>query len=177
MQRIHRHPRTFALIVASMLLAAACGGDPAPPPGQMAADVARLDEVVAIVQELQVTDFEQSAWCTNLAYERGTFGMLEQDGCARDGTGPFDAVALADHARLAQAIEASGVEADRIRLATYDGDGDLETAWFALHDANIQDNWEYLLDPNGVELKQDVPGQVDFTQIDGDWWFVRSFDD
>ena len=49
-----------------------------------------------------------------------------------NGTGQFDAVALDDHARLAQAIDASGVAIDRMLMATYDADGVLQTARFEI---------------------------------------------
>ena len=143
----------------------------------MSADVARLDAVVPIVEELRVTDFEDSAHCRNLGYARGAFGKLDEDGCEREGTRQFDGAAIADHARLAEAIAASGVAATRILTATYDADGELETAWFALEDGSITEDWTYLYDPTGVEPTQDVPGRQDFTQIDEDWWFVRSYDD
>jgi len=143
----------------------------------MAADVSRLGEVVAIVEELRVTDFENSEHCMNLGYARGAFGFLDEEGCERDGTGQFDAVALADHGRLATAIDASGVATDRILVATFDGDGNLETAWFVLGNATFPDFWECLYDPTDVVAKQDVPGERDFTRIDDDWWFVWSPDD
>ncbi len=90
---------------------------------------------------------------------------------------PFDAAALADHARLAQAIEASGIAAGRIRDATYTPDGDLEAAWFILDDASVVDDYAYLYDPAGAVPKVDEPERLDFTQIAEDWWFVLSFDD
>jgi hypothetical protein len=143
----------------------------------MAAEVARLAEVVPIVEELRVADFENSARCRNLGYARGAFGHLDEEGCERDGTSAFDAVSLADHVRLAKAIDASGVATDRILNATYDMDDNLETAWFVLEDASFSDFWEYLYDPAGVVPKRNEPGRREFTRIDADWWFVRSPDD
>jgi hypothetical protein len=176
MQQIGRHRRTIALAAAAGLMAVACGSDPAPLE-RMAAQVARLDEVVPIVEELRATDFENSAHCRNLAYARGAFGFLEEDGCERDDTVQFDPVALADHARLAGAIEASGVATDRILVATYDADGDLETAWFRLSDAQLPTTGSISTTRPDVEPKRDVPGRRDFTRIDDDWWFVWSPDD
>jgi hypothetical protein len=143
----------------------------------MAADVRQIDDIVPLVEELRVTDFEASERCSNLAYQRGAFGHLEQDGCERDRTEAFDAIALADHTRLAQAIEATGVATERILSATYSVAGDLETAWFVLDDPSFPDFWEYLYDPSGLVPKPAVRGQRDFTRIDDDWWFVLSPDD
>ncbi len=66
------------LLALTAVLVAACGGGPPPPPDQMAEQVARLDRVIPIVEELRVTDFENSAWCRNLGYARGAFGDLQQ---------------------------------------------------------------------------------------------------
>jgi hypothetical protein len=175
-QQIRPHPRTIALAAVAAWLVVACTSGQ-PPITRMAAEVARLGAAVSIVEELRVTDFEDSPYCRNLGYARGAFGHLEQDGCEREGTGPFDAVALADHARLAQAIEASGVATDRIRAATDGPDGDLEAAYFVLDAPSVLDSWEYLYDPAGVVDTTDVPGSRDFTRIDDDWWFVGSPDD
>ena len=167
---------TNAVVAAATLFVAACGGGP-PQPDRLAADVARLDEILPIVEELRATDFEASAQCRNLGYARGAFGDLAQDGCERDGTEQFDAAALADHARLAEAIETAGVATDRMLVATYDADGVLETARFHLEGAPFLDYWEYLYDPSAIEVKVDVPDQRDYTRINDDWWFVLSPDD
>jgi hypothetical protein len=169
-------PRLHVSFATAVLVAACVGGGP-PQPDQMPADVARLEAVLPLLEELRVTDFEDSPYCLNLGYGRGAFGHLAQDGCARAGTVEFDAAALGDHARVAEAIDASGVTTDRLRTATYTPDGDLETAWFALTDASIDDNRDYLYDPSGVEPKVDVPDALRFTRIDGAWWFVWSRDD
>lgn len=169
--------RCLAVALAAFLTTAACVGGGLPPANQMAADVGRLDAVLPILEELRVTDFEASPFCRNLAYARGVYADLAQDGCARDGSIQFDEVAANDHARLVTAIDATTVATDRIRVATYAPDGDLETAWFALTEASITDNGDYLYDPTGVEPKVDVPDLQTFTRIDGDWWFVWSLDD
>ena len=128
-----------------------------------------------IVEELRVTDFEDSPYCRNLAYARGAFGDLGQEGCQRDGTRQFDAAALADHARLAEAMTASTVATNRIRT-TFDADGVLETAWFALvvlHERRLV----LRLRPDRRPAQEESSGREEFTRIGDDWWCVRSFDD
>jgi hypothetical protein len=159
------------------LFVLACGGDPVPPVARMADEVTRLDAVIPIIAELRVTDYERSRDCRTLGYARGAFGDAGEESCARDGTRQFDAVALADHARLAGAIQAAGVATDRILTATYEPDGDLETARFRLDGAPFLQFWEYLYDPTDVVPKEDVPGRVHFTQLGDGWWFVWSPDD
>ena len=138
--------------------------------------MAELDAVVPVIEELGVTDFEASPYCRNLAYARGTFGDLAQDGCERTGTVQFDDQALADHARLAEAVAASAVSTDRIRDVRFDADGALMTAWFRLQDDSVEEDWAYLYDPAGIQAAADDPDS-DFTRIDAGWWFVRSRDD
>jgi hypothetical protein len=169
--------RSLAVGTALALLVLACSGDPRPPLGRMSDEVARLHAVIPIMAELRVTDYESSDQCRNLGYARGAFGDAGQESCARDGTREFDAVAMADHARLAGAIQAAGVGTDRILTATYEPDGDLETARFRLDGAPFLHFWEYLYDPTGVVPKRNVPGRVDFTQLGDGWWFVWSPDD
>jgi hypothetical protein len=166
-----------AILVAAMAASAvACASGP-PSPDQMAATVVRLDAVVPIVADLHVIGFEDSAYCRSLDYERGTFAAPTEGGCTGDGTDPFDAVALADHLRLAEAIRATGSGVIRILRTTFTAQDELETAWLKLHEASIADDWEYLYDPTGAVLKVDQPGRLVFTRIDDDWWFVVSFDD
>jgi hypothetical protein len=169
--------RVLAVALLAAIATLGCGGGLPQQPSKLAADVAALDAVVPLLEELRVTDFEASPYCRNLAYRRGAFGHLAQDGCQRAGTVEFDEVALADHGRLAEAIEASGVTTGRLREATYTPDGDLETAWFMLNDASIDENGDYLYDPTGAEPKDDVPGEQTFTRINDAWWFVWSRDD
>jgi hypothetical protein len=143
----------------------------------MADEVARLDAVIPVMAELQVTDYEGSEHCRNLGYARGAFGDVANESCRRGGTHQFDALALADHGRLAGAIQAAGVATDRILTATYEPDGDLETARFRLDGAPFLQFWEYLYDPTDIVPKRDVPGRVDFTPLGDGWWFVWSPDD
>ena len=171
-----RRALVLALGLAGSLVLAACGGRQ-PTPDEMAADAAALQALVPVVEALQVTDFEQSPWCRNLGYARGAFGDLTQDGCERDGTVAFDALALDDHRRVSDAIAASGVPIDRILSVTYDDDGRLETAWFHHAGDELPDRWEYLYDPTGVVPKAPEAGRREFARAGAAWWFVRSEDD
>jgi hypothetical protein len=170
-------PTSSRSIVAFAALAlAACSSGPVLP-GDMAADVGRLESVVPLVEELRASDFENSPYCRNLGYARGVFGDLAQDGCARDGTQPFDAIAVADHARVAEAITTADVPATRIRTATFDPHGGLQTAWFVLQDGSITEDQAYLYDPANTVPKVNAEGGEQFTRLDDAWWFVRSPDD
>jgi hypothetical protein len=177
MKSMFENRRTITIAAAAGLLVVACGSGLIRPSHQrMAMDVLRLADVLPLVEELRVTDFENNARCRIVAYARGSFGDGD-DGCERDGTVAFDAVALADHRRLSRAVEASGVAFDRILVATHRPGIGLETAYFVLNDAPFLDYWEYLYDPTGVVPKRDDPGRREFTRIDDDWWFVWSPDD
>jgi hypothetical protein len=174
MTGIARPPAALVAVAAALLVA--CGGA-GPAPAQMAADVTRLQAILPVVGELRVADFEHGAHCSNLVYARGSFGHLEQEGCEREGTRAFDADALADHARLAEAIVATGVPVRRILATTFDADGRLETAWFVHAGARFPDTWEYLYDPHRTVPKRDEAGVREFTHVADAWWFVRTADD
>jgi hypothetical protein len=162
---------TIALLAALGL--AACDSTPRPPE-QPGAAVARLEAALPLIEQLGVTDFEDSPFCRNLGYQRGDFGHLGEAGCARPGTVEFDAVALEDHARVGGALEASGVPTLRV-TATFGGDGRLATASFVLLDASTQVDWAYLHDPGDVIPKG--AGGAEFAGLGGGWWLVRSLDD
>jgi hypothetical protein len=165
-----------AVAVAIAVAAAACS--PAPPPqGRRAAEVARLAAAIPLIEELRVTDFENSAWCRNLGYERGAFGFPDEVGCDRDGTVPFDPAALVDHGRLAAAITASGVATDRLLTLTYDDEGSLEQAWFALDSGSVLESWHYVYDRAGTLERPDIAGLREFARVGDSWWFVHAADD
>jgi hypothetical protein len=168
--------RTWIALVTSAMLVLGCAGGP-PAPDQQLGDVTRLEAVVPLVSELHVIGFENSAHCRSLEYERGTFSAVVEGGCDGAGTQPFDAVAMADHTRLAEAILAANAGVIRIQNTTYDAQDELESVWLKLQDATIEDDWQYLYDPTGAVPKVDQPDRITFRRIDDDWWFVWSFDD
>ena len=140
--------RRVAAIAAAALVAVACGGGPAPL-DQRPAEVARLEGVVPIVEELRVTDFENSARCRNLAYVRGAFGDLEEAGCEREDTVPFDAPAQADHAirnptkeqhnNIALFFDLGGLVVVEVAECSVGGDGVLD----------VPSQWPQRLDDRG----------------------------
>lgn len=168
-------PARRIVIVLALVLAAvvtACG---APEPAQRPAeDVARLEAVIPVLEDLGAADFEDSPYCRALGYRRGQFGILDEAGCERPGTVAFDEVAAADHARIAGAMEGSGVQVLRVR-STFGPDGTLETATFMLLDSSVERDWAYLFDPRNVVAKAD--GAAEYTQLGGAWWLVASRDD
>jgi hypothetical protein len=176
--RMGERRRSVAWITSAAILFAACTiGTAIPDPAQMAGDVGRLSQALPVLEDLAVTDFEETGLCTVIGYARGSF-VAGDPGCAREQSVPFDDVALVDHARLSQTLEETGVDTDRLGVATYRDDGSLELARFVLNGAPFLDFYEYVYDPAGLEpIRRAQQAGVEFTRISEDWWFVRSPDD
>jgi hypothetical protein len=107
--------------------------------------------------------------CRVLEYPHGDF----RDGgpeCGADMV-PFDATAAADYAEMAAAIGRSGVDLERIFR---DGGG----LYFQLSDLSWQYNYQYVYLPDGAAPPppSGFAGE-EWTNIRGDWWFHRAYDD
>jgi hypothetical protein len=141
-----------------------------PGPYQWPVDVDRLEAyVLPVVEELNVSFYgPPSHGCRYLEYSRG--GYQDGDGCQEGGNPPFDAQARADFDRLAAAVERSGVEVERI-------DRRQAGIHIQLQDTSWQYNWEYAYMPDGSRPPTTQRPEVQLTNIRGNWWFVREFDD
>jgi hypothetical protein len=143
----------------------------------VAVGMARLRQVVPLLEELEVTGFIAEDGCRWLLYERGQF-FDGGESCQPDRAVAFDGVALADHARIVATIEASGAPTRRINQAHIGADGRLQGALF-VHSAHPwPDYWGYVYDRGNREPKVDGgPLEVDYTRVDATWWFMSSLDD
>lgn len=167
--------RRLLLVATLGWVAAGCGlvaGRPTPE--QMAVHVARLEIILPGLEGLRVSEFEFGG-CLAIAYGRGWFASAAE-GCERPGFAPFDAIARADAARLEEAFSALAVPTTGLRLGTYDRDGRLVLARFALDDLSLTEGWEYLYDPGDSVPKVNVTGGTEFLRIDRAWWLVISRD-
>lgn len=163
--------------VAFGMVAGCTWSRPDPGPAQMAAEVARLEQVLPVLQELRVTSFTAEDGCSWLVYVRGAF-FEGGDPCQPGTAIAFDAEARADHARIAQAIATSGAPTGRVLAATVDPRGRMLSVHF-LHSAHpFPWQWEYLYDPGNIEAKLEGGAlQTDYIRVDGAWWFRASLDD
>jgi hypothetical protein len=165
----------LAAVIAVVCACSLLGGRPSSE--QMTVQVARLTLVLPLLEELRVSEFERGR-CQVLVYGRGAFvgdGETCITGAAPfDGIAPFDDVAAADHARIAAALNATGVPTDRIELAP-GRSGDRETVRFILTTTSVRDAWAYVYDPGDSQSKAATRG-AEYLRIDRDWSFVVSPD-
>jgi hypothetical protein len=140
-----------------------------PGPDQFPADVDRLEAfVLPVIEELNVSFYgPESHGCRFLEYARGAY--QDGDSC-RDGNPPFDAQARADFNRVSNAVERSGVAVERI-------DRSQGGIHIRLEDSSIEYNWEYAYMPDGGTPPTTGRPESQLTNIRGNWWFVREFDD
>jgi len=84
----------------------------------------------------------------------------------------FDQDAIADHARVADAIRGTAWDVHLVYEVTYDEQGQLASAEFHL-DAGGFKRWSYLFDRLGAVPKVDEEGEVVHEPITDVWWFVE----
>jgi hypothetical protein len=163
--------------LAAVVTLAGCVAPTAPSRAEMAADVAAMNQIIPILEELEVTGYIVEDGCRWIIYSRGGF-VDGDDSCQPGNAVPFDDMARADHQRLTDAIEAAGAPTHRLNEATFEADGELRTAVF-LHSAQpFPDQWEYIYDPGNVYPKEDGgPLEAVHTRVDASWWFLNHLDD
>jgi hypothetical protein len=169
--------RIVAVLATVAAVAACLPAASAPGPRQMALEAERIQRIMPLLDELGVTQFTNEDGCAWLIYARGGF-YEGGDSCQPGGARPFDALARADHARIVDALASNGAPTRRINGGRLGPDGRLLMARF-VHSAHpFPDYWEYLYDPDDLEPKvEGGPMEVEYTRIDGDWWFQSSLDD
>jgi hypothetical protein len=169
---------TKATYLIAVLLISGCTAFGTTPPDdeRMARDVAGLEQAIPVLEELRVTGFTGESSCEYLIYERGTFiGDISGASCAAPtGTG-FDPPAEVDHGRVEGTLDASGADNVWLYRVTYDDDGRMSGASFGLHGAPVYESYAYLYDPGGKEPKENFEGELEYTRITDDWWFVWSY--
>ncbi len=162
------------------------GDPPVYPRQKLLHDVAELDaDVLPVVENLGLTGYgnDPRRWgrqgCRGLTWSHGAFRDRNSD-CSNpdDPELPFDAESEAAFARVSAAIEASGVDVDRIDKGGW-GPG----TSFHLNDNSIQWNWYYSYDPSTTadepeEIRTETPlGTRMQVHVTGRWWFTVEPDD
>jgi hypothetical protein len=153
------------LILLATLVLAGCGGRE-PSQGELKQQVAALSTTLPLLQELGVTDFENS-YCQGLAYSRGQFSNTPGPDCGiMDDSQPFDAQAKADYAKLVAAFASTPVN-----------------VWFAGTNQGIPGGSDYHFrgtcsfcqvmrynhEP-GYHLPEEVPGHAHYIAVGPDWY-------
>jgi hypothetical protein len=133
-------------------------------------DVVNLPKVFSTLQNLKVTAYRNQDWCQNVAYTRGKFsGNLKATTCNLfDGTPiPMDARSQQDFQTISNAMATTGVSIHYLS-AKYDASDRLIGAEFNL--ATIC-RCSYIYRPR-YRLPENMGGEMEFTAINSDWYFV-----
>lgn len=141
----------------------------------MADDVQKLAATFPVLEALRVRGFRNQDWCRFIDYPRGAFTNLpagDDSGTCNlfDGKAlAFDDAAKADFDEVRQALDASGVLGNWVLYITYDADGRLNGADFAVQGGAF-DRWTYVYDPGGA-VPEEIPNEEEYDVINDDWYF------
>jgi hypothetical protein len=163
-----RRSLVIAVLLLSCLLSTAC----APSQAQRVVDVANLSKSFDILERLEVRAYRNQDWCQNIWYKRGVFSDYsgEADTCNLFLGIPsrFDGQAQADFAAVAEAIRATHVKLHYISDLDYALDHKLTYAEF--HLATGSD--AYIYSPGYTDLPKDLPGEIEYSRINADWYYM-----
>jgi hypothetical protein len=155
----------FALLSFSLM---SCG---IPSTSDQQRDAASLPKVFDTLQTLKVEAYRNQDWCKNVAYQRGKFsGNLKSTTCNLfDGTPqPMDSQATQDFQAIARSMATTGVSIHFLS-AQYDSSNHLTGAEF--HLATLC-RCSYVYSPQYNHLPENMTGEMEFTAINSDWYFV-----
>ena len=133
-------------------------------------DVTNLSKVFGPLEVLKVEDYRNQDWCKNIAYQRGKFSEnLESTTCNlfEGQPKPMDDRARQDFQVIARSVAATGVNIDFLS-AQYSPAHRLIRADFQLSGFC---RCSYVYSPR-YHLPQDLKGEMEFTAINADWYFV-----
>jgi hypothetical protein len=164
-QKLIFHYLRFAIL--NMLLVG-CG---VPGAGEHQRDVANLPQVFSALQALKVKNYRNQDWCKNIAYNRGGFSSnLTRTTCNLFDGKPIamDERAKQDFQTIATAMAKTGVGIDRLS-ANYDSADRLVGATFNL---STICRCSYVYHPSYQRLPENMQGEMEYTAINPDWYFV-----
>lgn len=186
---MRRAGAALAIAAAAAVVLSGCLGPRGragePPLSEMEVVAASLPRAFDTLVTLRVHEFRQSDWCTYIAYERGLFSQngdgsgcnlalmrLQQPEGILDlpvATYPaFDAQTIHDFELVSLALEETGVPVREVSTR-YDGEGAIRRAMFTVEGG--VDTWQYIYLPDYGDLPDDIPNEMRYTPIDGDWYF------
>jgi hypothetical protein len=134
-------------------------------------DVANLPKVFSTLETLQVKAYRNQDWCKNVAYQRGRFSSnLKASTCNL-----FDGVPISmdDRAKQDFQIVSSSMATTGVGInflsAKYDRSNRLIRAEFHLSTAC---RCSYVYQPRFDRLPANMQGEIEYTAINSDWYFV-----
>lgn len=158
----------YLLFTIINILLVGCG---VPGVGQHQRDVANLPKVFSSLQALKVKDYRNQDWCKNIAYKRGAFSNnIMSTTCNLFDGKPIamDEQAKQDFQTISDAMSTTGVGIHYLS-ASYDSADRLVGATFNL---STICRCSYVYHPRYDRLPENMQGEMEFTAINPDWYFV-----
>jgi hypothetical protein len=159
--------RYLQLAILNILLFG-CG---VPGTGEHQRDIAKLPQVFSALQALKVKNYRNQDWCKNIAYKRGNFsGNLTSTTCNLFDGKPIsmDERAKQDFQTISNAMATTGVGIHYLS-ASYDSTDRLVGATFNL---STICRCSYVYRPRYGRLPKNMQGEMEYTAINPDWYFV-----
>lgn len=159
--------RHLQFVILTILLVG-CG---VPDPNRHQRDVASLPQVFSALQALKVKNYRNQDWCKNIEYHRGAFsGNLKSTTCNLLDGKPvaMDDRAEQDFQAIATAMATTGVGIHYLS-ANYDSADRLVGATFNL---STICRCSYVYRPRYKRIPENMQGEIEYTAINPDWYFV-----
>jgi hypothetical protein len=134
-------------------------------------DVKNLPKVFSTLQTLKVKAYRNQDWCKNIAYQRGLFSSnIETSACNLfDGKSiAMDDRAKQDFQTISNAMATTGVNIHFLS-AKYDRSNRLIGATFNL---STPCRCSYIYEPGYTQLPENFKGELEYTAINSDWYFL-----
>ena len=122
------------------------------------------------MDHLVLTQFADRSWCRGIVFQRGAFSTVNDDSSCIYQVVPraFDDEATSAFADVRRALDATGVSVSDVSVQR-DMAGSAVRVEFSLR-AGAFDRFSYVFEP-GAPLPEEMPGEVDYTRLDADWYF------
>jgi hypothetical protein len=133
-------------------------------------NIANLPKVFSALQALKVKDYRNQDWCKNIDYQRGGFSSnLTATTCNLFDSKPsvMDDRSQQDFQTIANAMATTGVGINYLS-AKYNSSDRLVGATFNL---STVCRCSYVYQP-GYRLPANMKGEMEYTAINSDWYFV-----
>lgn len=158
----------FLQLVVLNILLVSCG---IPNGAQHQHDVANLPKVFSTLQNLKVKAYRNQDWCKNIAYKRGNFSNNSKSLTCNLFAGmpiAMDDRAQQDFQTISSVMATTGVGIHFLS-AQYDRSDRLIRAEFNLSTAC---RCSYIYQPRFNRLPENMTGEIEYTAINSDWYFV-----
>ncbi len=161
-------PHKLGMLLWALVLMAGCSTSQS----TQRSDTARLPGCFPVLERLGVRAFRDQDWCQNILYRDGAFSKSSHPSTCdlfQEQAVAFTDQALRDFQQVASAVRATGVEVYWLNTQL-DEEGRVIQAEFALSGLGRR---TYVYQPAYGKLPDNLPGELEHTAVDSDWYLVE----